>query len=158
MDQTHLNIFLEYVPGGSLVTVLREFGAFAEPLTCIWLRQILRGLEYLHSKDIIHRDIKGGNILIDNKGSAKISDFGISKRSEGSKYCSRYKLLRTKLTLKLQNRSNWHCSSESTLTPGLRILDGSRSRQTSLPNNGQGGYLEYRLSRRRNAYRGTSFC
>jgi mitogen-activated protein kinase kinase kinase len=83
MDDTHLNIFLEYVPGGSLVTVLRAFGAFAEGLTRNWVKQILSGLVYLHEKNIIHRDIKGANILIDNKGTAKISDFGISKRSEG---------------------------------------------------------------------------
>lgn len=86
MDDTHLNIFLEYVPGGSLVTVLRAFGAFAEGLTRNWVKQILSGLVYLHGKNIIHRDIKGANILIDNKGAAKISDFGISKRSEGGVY------------------------------------------------------------------------
>jgi mitogen-activated protein kinase kinase kinase len=83
-DDTHLNIFLEYVPGGSVATMLVNYGALGESLISNFVRQILTGLAYLHSQDIIHRDIKGANILVDNKGSVKISDFGISKRVEAS--------------------------------------------------------------------------
>lgn len=83
-DDTHLNIFLEYVPGGSVATMLVNYGPLGESLISNFVRQILTGLAYLHSKDIIHRDIKGANILVDNKGSVKISDFGISKRVEAS--------------------------------------------------------------------------
>ncbi|EOD46409.1 putative mitogen-activated protein kinase kinase kinase protein [Neofusicoccum parvum UCRNP2] len=83
-DETHLNIFLEYVPGGSVATMLINYGPLLEPLVANFVRQILTGLAYLHSKDIIHRDIKGANILVDNKGRVKISDFGISKRVEAS--------------------------------------------------------------------------
>ncbi|KAH9952239.1 Pkinase-domain-containing protein [Amylocystis lapponica] len=82
IDDDHLNIFLEYVPGGSVTTLLRSYGAFAEPLVRNWVRQILLGLNYLHERDIIHRDIKGANMLVDNKGGIKISDFGISKKVE----------------------------------------------------------------------------
>ncbi|CAO1630364.1 unnamed protein product [Parajaminaea phylloscopi] len=81
-DGTHLNIFLEYVPGGSVVALLRNYGAFEEPLVRNFVRQILNGLSFLHNKDIIHRDIKGANILVDNKSCIKISDFGISKKVE----------------------------------------------------------------------------
>ncbi|KAK9716986.1 ATP binding [Basidiobolus ranarum] len=83
MDDEHLNIFLEYVPGGSVAALLEKFGnAFEETLVRSFVRQILMGLNYLHGRDIIHRDIKGGNILVDNKGCVKISDFGISKKTE----------------------------------------------------------------------------
>ncbi|KAG8881098.1 ATP binding [Tulasnella sp. 332] len=82
MDDAHLNIFLEYVPGGSVATLLRNYGAFEEALVRNWVRQILIGLNYLHERDIIHRDIKGANILVDNRGGIKISDFGISKKLE----------------------------------------------------------------------------
>ncbi|KAK7693429.1 hypothetical protein QCA50_002997 [Cerrena zonata] len=82
VDEDHLNIFLEYVPGGSVTSLLRNYGAFEEPLVGNWVRQILLGLNYLHERDIIHRDIKGANMLVDNKGGIKISDFGISKKVE----------------------------------------------------------------------------
>ncbi|CAG8484893.1 423_t:CDS:2 [Racocetra fulgida] len=70
------NIFLEYVPGGSVASMLNLFGPLEENLIRSYVRQILQGLNYLHEKDIIHRDIKGANILVDNKGIIKISDFG----------------------------------------------------------------------------------
>jgi mitogen-activated protein kinase kinase kinase len=87
-DDQHLNIFLEYVPGGSVATMLVNYGPLGESLIQNFVRQILQGLSYLHSCDIIHRDIKGANILVDNKGSVKISDFGISKRVEASSLLS----------------------------------------------------------------------
>ncbi|ODV92691.1 hypothetical protein CANCADRAFT_30775, partial [Tortispora caseinolytica NRRL Y-17796] len=81
-DQNVFNIFLEYVPGGSVASLLSNYGAFEEPLVRSFVRQILLGLAYLHNRDIIHRDIKGANILVDNKGGVKIGDFGISKRMD----------------------------------------------------------------------------
>ncbi|KAL8951498.1 MAG: hypothetical protein Q9222_002525 [Ikaeria aurantiellina] len=83
-DSEHFNIFLEYVPGGSVAGMLNSYGQLQEPLIRNFVRQILTGLSYLHGKDIIHRDIKGANVLVDGKGNIKISDFGISKRVEAS--------------------------------------------------------------------------
>jgi serine/threonine protein kinase len=77
-----INVFLEYVPGGSISSMLYKIGSFDEPLVRSAVYQILLGLDYLHRRGIMHRDIKGANILIDNEGTAKISDFGISKRNE----------------------------------------------------------------------------
>ena len=83
-DDEHFNIFLEYVPGGSVAAMLNNYGHLKEPLIRNFVRQILDGLAYLHGRDIIHRDIKGANVLVDIKGQVKISDFGISKRVEAS--------------------------------------------------------------------------
>ncbi|KAI0273762.1 hypothetical protein BC834DRAFT_816743 [Gloeopeniophorella convolvens] len=81
-DDEFFNIFLEYVPGGSVAALLRNYGAFEEPLVRNFVRQILEGLNYVHERGIVHRDIKGANVLVDNKGGIKISDFGISKKLE----------------------------------------------------------------------------
>ncbi|KIW47380.1 uncharacterized protein PV06_00080 [Exophiala oligosperma] len=80
-DEEHLNIFLEYVPGGSIAGMLKQYNTFQEPLIRNFTRQILEGLSYLHTRNIIHRDIKGANILVDNRGAVKISDFGVSKKT-----------------------------------------------------------------------------
>ncbi|KAJ2504035.1 ATP binding, partial [Coemansia sp. RSA 2052] len=80
VDECNIYIFLEYVSGGSVSSALASFGMFPETLVRTYTAQIIEGLVYLHEQGIIHRDIKGGNVLIDQDGSVKISDFGISKR------------------------------------------------------------------------------
>ena len=57
-----------------------RFGPFSPPVTKSYLHQLLLGLTYLHSHSIIHRDIKGGNILVDDRGTVKLADFGASKQ------------------------------------------------------------------------------
>ncbi|KAG1642832.1 hypothetical protein G6F44_004434 [Rhizopus delemar] len=80
-EEGHINIFLEYVPGGSVASCLSKTGKFEIPLVQFFTRQILFGLAYLHNRDIMHRDIKAGNILLDQNGTCKITDFGLSKLS-----------------------------------------------------------------------------
>lgn len=77
-----LYIFLEFVPGGSIASLLAKFGAFPEKVIRVYTAQLLRGLEYLHQKGIMHRDIKGANILVDKQGTVKLADFGASKKIE----------------------------------------------------------------------------
>ncbi|TPX77325.1 hypothetical protein CcCBS67573_g01407 [Chytriomyces confervae] len=82
IDNTLVSVFLEYVSGGSVASMIARFGRFEEELAQSLVSQVLNGLEYLHERSIIHRDIKGGNILVNMDGTAKISDFGISKKNE----------------------------------------------------------------------------
>ncbi|RYR37422.1 hypothetical protein Ahy_A09g042311 isoform A [Arachis hypogaea] len=79
-EEDSLNILLEFVPGGSISSLLGKFGSFPEPVIKMYTKQLLLGLEYLHDNGIIHRDIKGANILVDNKGCIKLADFGASKK------------------------------------------------------------------------------
>jgi serine/threonine protein kinase len=73
-----LLIYLEYIPGGSLGSLITKYGPLSEKLIKIYLRQILLGLKYLHSLGIVHRDIKAENVLLDTDGTIKLTDFGCS--------------------------------------------------------------------------------
>ena len=77
-----ISIFLEYISGGSVGSCLRKHGKFDEPLVSSLTRQVLLGLAYLHSQGVLHRDLKADNILLDVDGTCKISDFGISKKTD----------------------------------------------------------------------------
>lgn len=65
--------------GGSLSSLIKHFGKLNEKVVRRYTKDILKGLEYLHVNNIIHRDIKGANILVDNNGKCKLADFGSAK-------------------------------------------------------------------------------
>ncbi|KAL5215352.1 hypothetical protein ABZP36_004504 [Zizania latifolia] len=79
MTDDALSIYLEYVSGGSIHKLLREYGPFKEPVIRNYTGQILSGLAYLHGRNTVHRDIKGANILVGPSGEVKLADFGMAK-------------------------------------------------------------------------------
>ena len=74
-----IQIFLEYCSGGSLSKLIEKSGPMKEEEIRNYAEQILHGLNYLHSYNVIHRDIKGANILITQQGVIKLTDFGSAK-------------------------------------------------------------------------------
>jgi hypothetical protein len=75
-----LQIFMEYMTGGSVREQILNYGALTEQLTKKYTKQILEGLDYLHKNRFVHRDIKCANILRDISGNIKLGDFGTSRR------------------------------------------------------------------------------
>ncbi|XP_062917344.1 mitogen-activated protein kinase kinase kinase kinase 5-like [Mobula hypostoma] len=71
-------ICMEYCGGGSLQDIYHVTGPLSELQIAYISREMLQGLEYLHNRGKIHRDIKGANILINDNGDVKLADFGIS--------------------------------------------------------------------------------
>ncbi|KAJ5889864.1 hypothetical protein N7504_010674 [Penicillium tannophilum] len=78
-----LNIILEYCENGSLHSIAKNFGRFPENLVGLYMSQVLGGLLYLHEQGVIHRDIKGANILTTKEGLVKLADFGVASRTTG---------------------------------------------------------------------------
>ncbi|MFC1849610.1 protein kinase [candidate division CSSED10-310 bacterium] len=81
----HYFMAMEYMDGFTLQQLLKKVPILPVPCALYILREILEGLLFSHSKNIIHRDMKPSNILISKSGLVKISDFGISKITEFTK-------------------------------------------------------------------------
>ena len=79
--QTNDKLFfvLDYCAGGELFFHLGKVGRFPEDRARFYAAQITLALEYIHGRDIIYRDLKPENVLLDQYGNARLTDFGLSK-------------------------------------------------------------------------------
>jgi serine/threonine protein kinase len=76
----HIMLVMELCAGGDLLNFVRKRKRLDEETAKILFKQVIEGIGYIHSKKILHRDIKLDNILLDGKGNVKIADFGVSKQ------------------------------------------------------------------------------
>uniref|UniRef100_A0A8C3YR83 Mitogen-activated protein kinase kinase kinase 19 n=1 Tax=Catagonus wagneri TaxID=51154 RepID=A0A8C3YR83_9CETA len=80
LEENIVSIFMEFVPGGSISSIINRFGPLPEMVFCKYTKQILQGVAYLHENGVVHRDIKGNNVMLMPTGIIKLIDFGCAKR------------------------------------------------------------------------------
>lgn len=84
----HANIILEYCENGSLADMCKKYGKIPEHIAALYVEDVLHGLVYLHDQGIIHRDIKGANLLISAEGVIKLADFGVATSAKLDGNCT----------------------------------------------------------------------
>ena len=79
-DNTYIFIIMEYINGGNLYSLIKKRRVLQEKVAKFIFKQMISALKYIHSHNIVHRDIKLDNILLDLHSGIKICDFGIGKK------------------------------------------------------------------------------
>ena len=85
-DKECVYFVMEYVCGGEFFSHLRSVGRFSEAAARFYAAEIVSAFDYLHSHNIIYRDMKPENILVDKDGHVKITDFGFAKQIQSRTY------------------------------------------------------------------------
>ncbi|KAL9256172.1 putative serine/threonine protein kinase IREH1 [Drosera capensis] len=75
----NLYLVMEYLNGGDLYSLLRNLGCLEEDVARVYIAEVVLALEYVHSLNVVHRDLKPDNLLIAHDGHIKLTDFGLSK-------------------------------------------------------------------------------
>lgn len=84
----NVSIVLEYCENGSLANMCKKYGKIPEHVAALYVEDVLEGLVYLHDQGIIHRDIKGANLLISAEGIIKLADFGVATSTKLDGNCT----------------------------------------------------------------------
>ena len=78
--RNHLWIIFEYCPAGDLYALIEQDKALPEETVLAFAKQLVEGLNYLHANSIVYADLKPSNVLINEYGTLKLSDFGLAKK------------------------------------------------------------------------------
>ena len=79
-DEKYFLIIMEYINGGNLFSFVKKRRKLSEKTAKFLFRQIILGIKYIHEQNVVHRDIKLENLLIDLNNNVKICDFGIGRK------------------------------------------------------------------------------
>jgi serine/threonine protein kinase len=88
-------LVMPYYPGGSLSLRLRSLGHLAVPEALDLAAQLGRGLDALHAEEILHRDVKPSNVLLDGEGAAALTDFGLARAADSTRLTADGQILGT---------------------------------------------------------------
>ncbi|KAG7096784.1 hypothetical protein E1B28_004194 [Marasmius oreades] len=78
-SRDNLYLVMEYLNGGDCAALIKSLGSLPEEWTKNYIAEVVLGLEYLHQRGVVHRDLKPDNLLIDQHGHLKLTDFGLSR-------------------------------------------------------------------------------
>ncbi|KAK0490856.1 hypothetical protein IW261DRAFT_1434432 [Armillaria novae-zelandiae] len=78
-SKDNLYLVMEYLNGGDCAALIKSVGSLPEEWTKNYIAEVVLGLEYLHQRGVVHRDLKPDNLLIDQHGHLKLTDFGLSR-------------------------------------------------------------------------------
>jgi serine/threonine-protein kinase RIM15 len=78
-SKEYLYLVMEYLNGGDCASLIKVLGGLPEDWAKKYLGEVILGVEHLHNRGIVHRDLKPDNLLIDQKGHLKLTDFGLSR-------------------------------------------------------------------------------
>jgi len=92
-DDKFLYFIMEYAPGGDMMNMLIKLDIFTEEQTKFYIAQTVMAIDSIHQLNYVHRDIKPDNLLIDNDGHMKLSDFGLCTALQENKLSALYKKL-----------------------------------------------------------------
>uniref|UniRef100_A0A8C2FXB4 Serine/threonine-protein kinase PLK n=1 Tax=Cyprinus carpio TaxID=7962 RepID=A0A8C2FXB4_CYPCA len=106
-DKDNIYILLEYCSRRSLAHILKARKVLTEPEVRYYLRQIVSGLKYLHEQEILHRDLKLGNLFINESMELKVGDFGLAAKLEP-----------------VENRRRTVCGTPNYLSPEVLNMQG----------------------------------
>lgn len=80
-DEIYLYLVMEFLQGGDLMTLLIKRNTLSEDQAKFYIAEMILAIDSVHKMGYIHRDLKPDNILIDNQGHIKLSDFGLCKQA-----------------------------------------------------------------------------
>ena len=78
-DEKHLYLVMEFLPGGDLMTLLMRKDILSEEESRFYIGETILAIETIHNLNYIHRDLKPDNVVFDEDGHARLTDFGLSK-------------------------------------------------------------------------------